>query len=264
MPSETASGSWRPDLPFDGDDGLKVTLRREPGMTPADMLTVPFRFQVGPLDSFARPWTFDWQTASSVAAGEQAREGGPQLDRLSFQTMFLDEELQWMVWTGTLDVQRLLEELRALLDAPAPFRLTISQPALWGPRPLVNMIAVFTSITPEQRGGEIGTEYTAVEFMEVKRQRLQQSSSRARPGAASVPRRHTLAAGDTLYKIALAAYKQSSAWRDIATANGITGVSPDDAGELAAWARAHGRASLRIPVRDPGFATLKPGKAVQR
>lgn len=263
MPSETASGAWRPDVPFDGDDGLKVTLRREPGMTPAGLLSVPFRFQVGPLDSLSRPWTFDWQTAATVAAGEQAREGGPQLDRLSFQTMFLDEDLRWMVWTGTLDAQRLLDELRELLEAPAPFRLTIGQAALWGPKPLVNMIAVFTSITPEERGGEIGTEYTAVEFLEIKRQRLQQTSSRSRPSAAAVPRRHTLAAGDTLYKIALKAYKRSSSWRPIAEANGITGVSPDDAGELAAWARRHGRTTLRIPVVDPGFATVSPGRFVR-
>lgn len=263
MPSETASGAWRPDLPFDHDDGLKVTLRRQPGMTPAGLLSVPFRFQVGPVDAFSRPWTFDWQTSNTIAAGEQAREGGPQLDRLSFQTMFLDEDLQWLVWAGTLDVQRLLEELRELLDAPAPFRLTIGQPALWGSKPLVNMIAVFTSITPEQRGGEVGTEYTGVEFLEVTRQRLQQSSSRTRPGAASVPRRHTLKAGDTLYKIALAAYKKSSSWRPIAEANGITGVSPDDAGELAAWAKRHGRSTLRIPVVDPGFAKLGPVTTVR-
>lgn len=263
MPTETASGTWRPDLPFDGDDGLKVTLRREPGMTPAGLLAVPFRFQVGPMDTLARPWTFDWQTVNTVAAGEQAREAGPQLDRISFATMFLDEDLQWMVWTGSLDVQRLLDELRALLEAPAPFRLTIGQAALWGPKPLVNMIAVFTSITPEQRGGEIGTEYASVEFLEVKRERLQQASSRTRPSASSVPRRHTLKAGDTLYKVALAAYKQSSQWRPIAEANGITGVSPDDAGELAAWARRHGRSTLRIPATQAAFVSTG-GHAVIR
>jgi len=248
--SETASGSWRPDKPFDGDDGVKITLRREPGMTPAGMLKVPFRFQAPPLDSIQRRWAFDWQTANTVAAGEQGREAGPLLDRLAFQTMFLDEDLRWLVWTGSLDVQRLLDELHALLDAPAPFRLTLGQPALWGPKPLVNMIAVFTSITPEQRGGEIGTEYTGVEFMELKRQRLEQRSSRSRPGASSVPRREPIRKGDTLYKMALRAYKQMSKWRTITAANGITGVSPDDADELARWAKRHDRTTLRIPAAD--------------
>lgn len=248
-PSETASGAWRHDKPFDGDDGLKITLRHEPGMTPAGMLKVPFRFQAPPLDSLQRPWTYAWDTSGTVSAGEQARENGPQLDRVSFQTMFLDEELEWMVWAGSLNVQRMLDELRALLDAPAPFRLTIGQPALWGPRPLVSMIAVFTSITAEERGGEVGTEYTSVEFLEVKRQRLQQQSGRTRPGAASVLRRHDLRKGDTLYRVSLDAYKRHGEWRRIADANGIQGVTPDDAGELATWAKRHSRSSLRIPAR---------------
>lgn len=248
-PSETASGAWRPDTPFDGDDGLKVTLRREPGMTPSGMLKVPFRFQAPPLDSLQRPWTFAWDTSSTVSAGEQARESGPQLDRISFQTLLLDEELDWLVWAGSLNVQRMLDELRALMDAPAPFRLTIGQPALWGPRPLVSMIAVLTSLTAEQRGGEIGTEYTSVEFLEVKRQRLQQRSSRARPAASSVPRRFALKKGHTLYGIALKMYGRKSAWHEIAAANGITNVSPDDADELANWARRHNRSSLKIPAK---------------
>lgn len=256
MPGLTASGAWRPDLPFDGDDGLKITLRREPGMTPAGLLSVPFRFQAPPLDSLRRAWTFDWPTSSTIAAGEQAQEGGRQLDRLSFDTMLLDEELRWMVWAGTLDVQRLLDELRALLEAPAPFRLTIGQPALWGPRPLVNMIAVFTSLAAESRGGEIGTEYTSVEFLEVRRQRLL-AGGRARPGSSAVARQYTLRKGDTLYRISLQVYKRKSLWREITTANGITGVSPDDAGELARWARRHNRTSLRIPpLLEVGPKTL--------
>lgn len=244
--SVTASGSWRPDLPFNGRDGVKITMRREPGMTPAGMLTVPFRFQSGPLDTLDRRREFEWTTDRTIAAGEQAREGGAQLRRLTFQTMVLDEELPWMVWTGTLDAQRLVEELYALLEAPAPFRLTISQEALWGPRPLLNMVAALTSVTPQQRGGEIGTEYTNVEFLEVQRLRLQRG--RARPGASSVPRRHKLVKGDTLYRIALKVYKKKSAWRLIATTNGIAGVSPDDAAELARWAKVHSRTTLRIPA----------------
>lgn len=244
----TKDGAWRPNLPFNGHDGLKITLRREPGLTPAGFLKVPFRFQAPPLDTFGRPWNFDWATSNTIAAGEQPREAGAQLDRISFQTLFLDEELQWLVWVGTLDVQRMLTELRGILMEPAPFRLTIGQPALWGPRPLVNMTAAFTAITPEQRGGELGTEYASVEFIEVPRQRLQRQA-RKRPSAADTPRRHTLRKGDTLYRIALKAYKRKSLWTKISKANGMKGVSPDDAGELAKWAKAHGRKTLKVPAR---------------
>lgn len=248
-PGVSASGAWRPDLPFNGNDGLKVTLRREPGVTPSGYLKVPFRFQVGPTDSYTRRWEYDWTTDRTVVAGERAREGGPLLERVTFATMFLDEELQFMVWTGTLDAQRLLDELRALLTAPAPFRLIVAQPALWGPRPITNIVAAFTSISPEERGGEVGTEYTGVEFLEVPRQRLQQTG-RARPSAASQPRRYTLRKGDTLYGVALKVYKRKSGWREIAAANGIRGVSPDDADELAAWAKHHRRTTLRVPAEQ--------------
>jgi hypothetical protein len=63
-----------------------------------------------------------------------------------------------------------------------------------------------------------------------------------------VARRYTLRGGDTLYRIALRMYKRHGAWRQIADANGIRGVSPDDADELAAWAKRHDRTSLRIAV----------------
>lgn len=247
----TASGSWRPDVPFDGADGLKITMRREPGVTPAGLLEVPFRFHTGPIDTFSRPESYDWTTEKTVGAGEEAREGGPTLRRLNFGVMFLDldEGHPWVVWRGSFDVQRLLDELRAILKAPAPFRLTISQEALWGPRPLTNMLAVLTTLTPEQRGGDIGTEYTGVEFLEITRRKLDQQSSRARPAASDLPRRYTLRAGDTLHHVALVSYKKASAWPSIAAANGITGVRPDSAAELAAWAKRHNRSTLRIPAQ---------------
>jgi hypothetical protein len=247
MVAPTNSGGWRPDLPFDGDDGLKITLRREPGVTPPGFLTVPFRFQAPPLDRYGRAWRFDWTSNQTLRAGEQAREGGRQLERPSFQTMFLDEDLQWLVWTGTLDVQRLLAELKALLVKPAPFRLTVSQPALWGPRPLTNIVAAFTSIEPEERGGELGTEYTQVEFVEVKRQRLEQ---RRRPRESDHERRHTIKAGESLYDIALKVYHRKSAWSKIKKANGIQGVPPDSSRDLSRWAKAHHRTTLRVPPGD--------------
>lgn len=248
-PATTQSGAWRPDLPFERDDGLKVTLRREPGLTPPGFLEVPFRFMAPPIDRFGRPWRFDWTTSQTISAGERPREAGKQLDRVSFQTMFLDEDLYWLVWTGTLDVQRLLNELRLLLERPAPFRLTVSQDALWGPRPLVNMTAAFTSIEAEQRGGEVGTEYASVEFLEIPRQRLtQKNAPRGRPSDADQERRMS-PRGRTLYQLAGDAYKKRSTWGKIAAANGIRGVQPDDAAALRRWMDRHNRKTLKIPPR---------------
>lgn len=243
----TASGAWRPDDHFNAHDGLKVTLRREPGMTPPDMLLVPFRFQAPPLDRFGRAWTADWPTTQTISGGEQARPGGVQLKRPSFQTLFVDDEHPWLVWRGSYDVQRLVKELRLLAEAMAPFRLTVGQPALWGPEPLLNMVGAFTSIEAEGRGGEVGTEYTNVEIIEVPRQRLEQK--RARPADSDTERRLHIG-GHSLYGLALEAYKRKSAWRTIRDANGIKGVEPDDADALASWAKRHHRTTLRVPARS--------------
>jgi hypothetical protein len=247
----TESGAWRPDLPFNARDGIKITLRREPGITPKGFLEVPFRFQVGPTETIPRTWTYNWQTTPTIAAGEQATDGGKQLDRLSFSTMFLDLPEDFMVWTGSLDVQRMLTELRLLLEEPAPFRLTLGQTALWGPRPLVNTIAAFTSINPEQRGGYLGTEYTNVEFIQIGRERLSESA-RQRPSEAEQERRYTLRPNDTLYGIAELCYMKRSSYHIITKANGIAevgakGVAPDSSEALEDWAAIHNRKTLRVP-----------------
>lgn len=221
-----------------------MTLSAERGVTPAGVLTVPYRFQAPPVDRYGRDWTFNWDTYTTIGDGEHARANGAALKRPSFSTMIVDEPERWLVWDGTLDAQRLIKELRLILEKPAPFRLVVSQPELWGPEPLTNMLAVFVSIKAEQRGGEIGTEYADVEFLEFKRERLTVKSRR--PSEADNERRYT-PTGQALYGIAREVYKQASYWTVIRDANGIKGVSPDDGVELAKWMKDHGRKSLKIP-----------------
>lgn len=244
----TASGGWRPDEPFKPVEGVKITIKRARGLTPQGILRVPFRFQSPVTDELRRRWTHDFSTYTTISGGEQARDGGAQLDRLDLATMFVDEDYEWTAWNGVIDPQRMLAELRAIQDRGAPFRLTLTQSGLWGPKPLVNMVAVLTSIEPTQRGsGNVGTEFTAVSFLAIDHQRIKQKKAR-RPADRDQDRRHRLQDGDTLYKIARHYFKRTRIWRDIADANGITGVSPDDAAELAAWAKRHHRTSLALPA----------------
>jgi hypothetical protein len=247
--ASTQSGGWRMDQPFEPSETLKVTLRRERGVTPSGLLTVPFRFQCPPIDRFGRPWRWEYPTRDTLTGGQQLGRGSRQLDVISFQTMFLDldEGQPWIAWAGSFDAQRLLNEMRAVGDRLATFRLTIGQPALWGPRPLVNMLAVFTAITPEQRGGAVGTEYTDVEFTERRRQQLTRTRAR-RPSSDTQHHRHTRRHGDTLYSIAKHYYKRASRWRPIAEANGITNVSPRSSEALEDWCAAHHRTTLEIPA----------------
>lgn len=246
----TESGGWRDDEGFRPSEAIKVTLRAERGVTPPELLTVPFRFQCPPVDRFGRPQRWDYPTQDTLRAGQQLGRGAKSLDVVSFSTMFLDldEGQPWITWDGSFDAQRLLQELIAIGDRLAGFRLTIGQPALWGPRPLVNMVAVLTSLSPEQRAGAVGTEYTDVEFTARGRQRLTRSRAR-RPKSSSHVRRHRRVHGDTLYALARHYYEgQSSLWSAIAKANGITNVSPESSEALEDWAAAHHHQTLTIPA----------------
>jgi hypothetical protein len=251
----TRDGSWRPDKPFLTGDGLKVTMRRAAGLTPEDVLTVPLRFQVPPTGDLARAYHFSWGTWDTVSAGQQARPGGRQLLEVSIDTLLMDRlaadaSSGVVVWDGAADPQRMLEELRwiagvddAARGPAAAFRLVINQPAVW-PKPIVNMVAVLTAVEPRQQAGSLATEYLSATFMQLPPEEVQR-----RQRTTSKPKvTHTLAGGDTLYALAVRYVHQASLWRNIAAANGITGVSPHSAADLAAWAKRHHKRKLVIPT----------------
>jgi hypothetical protein len=243
----TASGAWRPNRHFNARPGLQITMSRERGLTPQGYLSVPFRFQAPPIDRWGREWSFNYDTYATVGEGEKARAQGVQLKRPSFSTMFVDEFYRWQVWNGSLDVQRMVKELRLILEEPAPFRLVIGQPALWGAEPLLTMRAVLVNLRAEQRGGELGTEYADVEFLEFGRERLTTKGRERRQAESDQERRYTVKPGDTLYEIAEDMYKRRSFWHTIANANGITKVSPDSSEALEDWMASHDRKSLKVP-----------------
>lgn len=243
----TASGAWRPDEPFNARPGLQVTMSAEPGVTSQGFLTVPYRFQAPPLDRFGREWSFNFDTYQTIGDGEHARAQGLQLERPSFSAMFVDEWYRWHVWNGSLDVQKMVKELRLILEDSVPFRLVVGQPELWGAQPLLSMTAWLTNLRSEQRGGELGTEYADVEFLQMRRERLVPKGKDRRPSASDHERRHTVGSGEDLYEVAEAMYKRRSFWRTIANANGIAKVSPDSPAELAKWMKDHGRKTLKIP-----------------
>lgn len=251
----TRDGSWRPDKPFLSGDGLKLTMRRAAGLTPEDVLRVPLRFQVPPTGDLSRSYHFNWSTWDTISAGQQARPGGRQLLELSIDTLLMDQitadaSSGLVVWDGAADPQRMLDELRwiaGLDDASrgpaAPFRLVINQPAIW-PDPIVNVVAVLTAVEPRQQAGSIATEYLSATFLQLPQQEI----DRQQRSAAKPKRTHKLVDGDNLHGLATHFLHRASDWRVIATANGITGVSPGSAPELAAWAKRHHKTTLVIPT----------------
>jgi hypothetical protein len=265
----TTDGSWRPDTPFLTSDGLKVTLRRAAHLTPNGILKTPMRFQVPPMGDFGRPRQYNWSTFDTIAAGQHSRPMGAQLEQIAVDTMLMDRLAAEatsgiVVWDGAPYPQRILKELYFIAGVDddrkgpaAPFRLTISQPAIWG-APVVDMVATLTDVTPTQRSGHIATEFVSLSFLRYGELAAGEQRRHQRPAT-----KHTLTDNDTLYKIAIKFLHQASKWRTLADHNGITGVSPDSASELAAWAKKHHKTQLKIPTielvarltGDPTFST---------
>lgn len=251
---QTVDGTWRPNTPFNSAAGLKVTMRRSAGLTPDDVLRVPLRFQVPPTGDHRRSYRFNWSTWDTISSGQRARPMGAQLLELQVDTMLLDDlaanaSRGVVVWDGAADPQRMLAELRYIAGVdedrrgPAcPFRLVVSQPAIW-PDPVVSMVAVLTAIEPNQQAGSLATEYLSATFLQYPDENVK---GEQRPRSVE-KRTHTLVDRDTLHALATTLLHQASLWQDIAKSNGISGVSPSSASDLAAWAKKHHKTTLVIP-----------------
>lgn len=263
----TRDGTWRSDRKFRASHGVRIMMRRENGITKGDVLKVPLRFQAPALNNLARTWTFSWATYDTIRVGQRARLDGKQLTVIDVDTILMnwdtaDAATSLVVWDdGEMpDPQRLLKELR-YIEGTEPgsqaemFRLVLSDPRNWGPTPLINMISTLTNIQATQNPGEPGTEYVTLSFQQwpedddIKRKQRPVSH-----GASS----YTLKDGDTLYEIAKnSPFHAASAWQKIAKANGITGVSPNSASDLAAWAKKHHKTALQIPAVGRKLAPVK-------
>jgi hypothetical protein len=256
--AKTTDGTWRPDTPFLTTDGLKVTMRRAAGLTPKGILDVPMRFQAPPLGAFPRPYRFNWATFDTVSGGQHSRPMGAQLLDLRIDTLLMDRLVAdattgVVVWDDAPDPQRVLEELRFIAGADddrkgpaAPFRLVVNQPAVWED-PVVDMVATLTGVEPSQQPGEIGTEYLSLSFLEYPELKAGRQHRNEQPA-----KDHKVSLGkDDLYELAKRYLHSPSKWREIAKANGITGVSPGSESDLATWMRRHHKRSLRIPSHTP-------------
>jgi hypothetical protein len=247
------SGTYRPRKRFEGTEGLQVTLRRVKGVTRNGALLVPFRFQVPPINEFARQWHHEWTKYGTLRMGERARPQGTTLKSLPFSTIFLDppaqDDVSFVIWDGAPEPQKLIDELAWLMEHAVVFRLVIAQPAVWGKDRLVNRLAYLSDMQATQKNGEVGSEYLDLVFDQWKE--AEADRRRRRPRDEDKTRKHKLRAGkDDLYEIAKRYYKQPSAWRKIAKANGIKGVSPGSEAELTKWAKKHRKKTLKIPPKD--------------
>lgn len=251
------NGLWRPDQGFTKKFGVRIVLRHEKGVTLGDVLRVPMRFQAPSLNQLQRAYQFNWATYDTVRLGQKSRPDGRQLLTLDVDTLLMtldtaDASTGVVVWRGRSDPQRMLDELRWIQgytpgSQPQVFRLVLSQPEVWGSHAIVNMLAVITGVTATQQQNEQGAEYVTVSFEEFSANEQIERKQRPVSHGQATWRLH---AGDTLYEIAKKShFHQPSAWKTIAKANGIAGVSPSSASDLAAWAKKHHKATIAIPAK---------------
>ncbi len=251
------TGLWRPNTPFQSGAGLQVSLRREEGVT-GDVLLVPLRLQTPVIGDFERPYEVRYSTYETIDGGQQARHMGRKLLDVSLRVILMDpiaaaESDGLVVWGGRADPQRTLDELRWIAGekrgaTAQRFRLVVAQPAVWGNKPLINIVASITGITASQNPGEAGTEYVTLRFLEDPRYVAQRGRRRRHYPATKLP----ILDGDTLHAIARRShFARASAWRIIAKYNGIRNVSPSSAADLERWARLPGqpdRTEIKIPA----------------
>lgn len=252
------TGRWRTDRPFSSPKGVHIVMRREPGVT-GDVLRVPLRFQVPVVGDLQRQRQFGVATFDTLGSGERDRPQGRRLRTLSLDTISMDPIAESstsgvVVMDGVDDPQLLIRELSWIMgelrgSTSQRFRLTLTQPAIWGDRPIESMLCRLTSLTATQRAGDEGTEYLSLSFQESPIGEIERRRQRTVRPATKIP---FTAGVDSLYDVARRShFARASAANLIAAANGIVGVSYDNAAELAAWARRPGRpdiTKLKVPA----------------
>lgn len=237
----------RADTPFHGE-GTRVTIQTEPGYTQHGKLTVPFRFQVPPIEDIARTSAFSWANFdvfdTERLAAERTRPGGRRLRTVPLSTMFVYRELPYEVWAshGTHDPVLATKQLEEFCNDGLKFRLRIRQHHF--NHDDVDMLATMTQCVVTEKVSEPDTRYVAMNFQEYVPTQLERDAVHNTLG----PWHHTIVKGDTLYSLARKYYRKQTDWRLIAraAANGnLENQAPSS--DLLSWAKRHKRKAIVIP-----------------
>ncbi len=225
------------------NDGMQVKLTAIRGLTADGLLPSSFYFQCPPLEAmeWAKDWTHDESQAADHDTYDQPQARG--LKQVTFSTLVVDYEAPWTSYRET-DPIGVAQTLERLGDGLTPFLLTVWNRPLWGGQFDVRMAATLRSLRVAERSGEPDARYIDVAFHEHNSEGLDRKLRAFDP----TPKRHPIAAEDTLRKLAKRYLKSYSRWRDIQAFNGITGITGD--ASLADWGRRNGRFSILIPRPD--------------
>lgn len=255
----------RSDSPFTSTEGTHVTLLRAAGVTKRGFLTVPFRFQIPPIDGWQRSFSGRWTNFDVVGGkdgpAERTRFGGPGLRTVSFRTCFMDWHPSWGVWEpDLLEPILAVRELENLARKGIIFSLRVRDDGLYDHND-VAMLATIVQGDVESTAGEPDSRYITLSFQEYDELDEERKRRQAGAGAGGEPGpwTHTIAAGDTLYSLARFYYQTQTGWRWIASANkGLENWAPSRA--LTEWAAQSHRTRITVPQRPHGTAKTDPSR----
>lgn len=241
-------------------EGLRVRLRRIPGLTSKDVLRRPLHLPcvIGP--EFTQVKTkahSEWQT---VSAGEYSQpiggKGAPTLDDLSFDSLSLTWDAEWLTnpETGPVEMKRNLERVQESGD---PFHLAVFLHP-YGRGAEVRGLYTLRSIERRLPRGEPDTRYYTLQFKEFRRAGQVRRTSRR---AERLPVRHKVQKGDTLRSLANRYYGDGSLWRVIQSVNGIGQWGPeDDLTKIPRFAKKDAKITIpKIEVDSGGVGPDFPG-----
>lgn len=161
----TASES-QDNTPFFGpwiNPGLRIELKRIPGVTEEGLLEIPFRFQCPPLDSFRSDMGISANDYPTIQTGTYTNMNGVELTTVSFETLFTIAPAPWVIARGLWDPGKVVQRLQQIIKSESPMRLVA-----WHPGPVVelNMKVTMRTLGREERGGEGDARYIYPSFIQ--------------------------------------------------------------------------------------------------
>lgn len=227
-----------PATPEQTGDGQWVVLSAIPGFTSPKVLQKQFRFQCAPLETMPQDYQWSWDDYPTISSGFHSNPQYPLLATFSFQSLFLDADYRYrFAQVKNVHVLDMVRALKAIGDSMRPFQLNFGQPPLWGVWDVAIPVTM-RSLHVEERAGEMDARYFTVSFTEYadapthsvvgatpagSNTKSLQQGVLATLSAATLP-----ASLDTLAKISKKYYHDTSSWRVIAKASGLTKASANE------------------------------------
>jgi hypothetical protein len=191
---------------FDANDGARVVLSREPGLTARGLLVTPFRFQVPPSDDITISHAFTHTDYETIGGQQFSQPNSLALKTVALSGMMLpDTDISYGVHHYVDPVTRhgrmretpiaytnadasstdaeesslayadappnpilVARQLTKLMESGTPFRLSIGQGHAWNIQDFSNAVTLRT-VSVIERAGEPTTRYADLAFTEYRK-----------------------------------------------------------------------------------------------